>query len=202
LQIKNRKEDLQMRKIISFMHVSLDGFVTGQCGEMNWITMDDEIFEDAIALAATTDTVLYGRTSYQMMESYWPTVLANPRATKNELHHAQWIEDIQKIVFSTTLDKAYWNNTRLIKKNITEEIKKLKHQQGKSMTIFGSPRLTHSFMESGLIDEYRINVNPVILRTGIPLFKNINSRINLKLLKAKTFNSGVLGLAYEVKLNF
>jgi dihydrofolate reductase len=192
------KTNTQMRKIISFMHVSLDGFVAGLNGEMNWITMDDEIFEDAIALAATTDTAVYGRTTYQMMESYWPTVLINPTATKNELHHAEWVENINKIVFSTSLEKAEWNNTRLIRRNIKEEVTKLKQQPGKSMMIFGSPRLTHSFMQMGLIDEYRININPVLLGNGIPLFKNISDRINLKLLKAKIFESGVVGFHYSV----
>jgi dihydrofolate reductase len=90
-----------------------------------------------------------------------------------------------------------WNNSRLIKKNITEEIQKLKQQSGKNMMIFGSPRLTHSFMECGLIDEYRININPVILSHGIPLFKKIEDRTNLKLLKAKTFKAGVVGLYYK-----
>jgi dihydrofolate reductase len=195
------KPNIEMRKIISFMHVSLDGFVAGVNGEMNWITMDDEIFEDAIALAATTGTALYGRTTYQMMESYWPTVLTNPTSTKNEIYHADWVENVNKIVFSTSLEKVEWNNTRLIKKNIKEEVTKLKQESGKNMMIFGSPRLTHSFMQMGLIDEYRINVNPVLLGNGIPLFKNLSDRINLKLLKTRTFESGVTGLHYETKRN-
>jgi dihydrofolate reductase len=187
------------RRIISFMHASLDGFVAGLNGEMNWITMDDEIFEDAIALAAATDIALYGRNTYEMMESYWPSVLKSPEATKNELRHANWVENVNKIVFSTSLEKAEWNNTKLIKKNIVQEMVKLKQQPGSNMMIFGSPRLTHSFMQMGLIDEYRINVNPVVLGKGIPLFKDANDRINLRLLKAKTFESGVIGLHYETK---
>jgi len=186
-----------LRHIISFMHISLDGFVAGTRGEMDWITMDEEIFKDAIDLETSIDTALYGRTTYQMMESYWPTVRINPSATKDELHHAQWVENIPKIVFSKTLEKAEWNNTILIKENITDEMMKLKQQPGKNMMIFGSPGLIHSFMGLGLIDEYRINVNPVVLGNGIPLFKNIEERINLKLLKAKTFNAGVVGLHYE-----
>jgi len=193
------KTNKGMRKIISFMHVSLDGFVAGVNGEMGWITMDDEIFEDAIALAATTDTALYGRTTYQMMESYWPTVLTSAEATRNELHHADWVENINKIVFSRTLETAEWNNTILIRTNIREEVTKLKQQKGNSMMIFGSPRLTHSFMHMGLIDEYRININPIVLGSGIPLFKNISDQVNLKLLKVTAFESGVTGLHYAVK---
>jgi len=190
-----------MRKVISFMHASLDGFVAGLNGEMDWIIHDEEIFEDAIDLAGTTDAAIYGRTTYQMMESYWPTVLTLPSSTKNELHHAQWVEDIHKIVFSKTLEKAGWNNTTLIKENIIDEMRKLKRQPGKNMMIFGSPGLTHSFMQMDLIDQYRININPVVLGNGIPLFKNMNGKIRLKLLKTKMFNAGVVGLHYETERN-
>lgn len=185
------------RNVIAFMHVSLDGFAAGVNKEMDWIIMDDEIFEDAIGLASSADTALYGRTTYRMMESYWPTVLRNPMATKNELHHANWMENVNKLVFSTTMDRVEWNNTRLIKKNISGEIKSLKEQPGKKMMIFGSPGLTHSFMQMGLIDEYRINVNPVILGKGIPLY-SIQNKTTLKLIATKVFKSGVVGLHYKV----
>ena len=186
-----------MRKLISFMHASLDGFVTGPNGEMDWIIMDEEIFKDAIDLASTTDTALYGRKTYQMMESYWPTVLSNPQSNDLELQHACWVENIHKIVFSRTLQNVEWNNTQLIKENVAEKIYMLKQKQGKSMMIFGSPKLTHSFMRMNLIDEYRINVNPIVLGKGIPLFKNIDHAIDLKLLRTKKFNSGVVGFFYE-----
>jgi len=189
-----------MRKLISFMHVSLDGFVTGPGGEMDWIIIDEEIFKDSISFAATTDTVLYGRKTYEMMSGYWPGVLTNPNSTALELHYAEWIENIHKIVFSKTLKKAEWNNTRLIKENIVEKVPLLKQQDGKSMMIFGSPSLTHSFMQMNLIDEYRINVNPVVLGKGVPLFKNIDHMIDLKLLKTKKFNSGVVGFYYKQKI--
>src|SRR6185295_5361688 len=116
----------KMRNLVAFMHVSLDGFVTNTRGEMNWITIDDEIFKDAIMLADNADTALFGRVTYQMMESYWPTVLANDSSTELERQHAQWMEDTNKIVFSETLDKVTWNNTRLINKNISQEIINLK----------------------------------------------------------------------------
>jgi dihydrofolate reductase len=180
------------------MHVSLDGFVTGPRNEMNWIIMDDEIFRDATNLEET-DTALYGRVTYQMMESYWPTVLANASSTRLELQHAEWIERVDKIVFSNTLEKAEWNNAILIRKNIAEHVNKLKQQTGKNMMIFGSPTLTHSFMQWNLIDEYKLNVNPVILGTGTPLFENILERVNLKLLSEKKYQSGVIGLRYETR---
>lgn len=188
-----------MRKLISFMHVSLDGFVAAPNGEMDWIIMDDEIFKDAIDLASTTDTALYGRTTYQMMAAYWPTVLSNPLSNELELHHASWVECVHKIVFSKTLEKAEWNNTRLIKENVAEKILALKKQPGKNMMIFGSPKLTHSFMQMNLIDAYRINVNPVVLGNGTPLFKNIHQQLTLELLETKKFSSGVVGFYYEQK---
>ena len=187
-----------MRKVISFMHVSLDGFVSGPNDEMNWIIMDEEIFRDATELEHT-DTALYGRITYQMMEGYWPTVLSNPSSSQLELRHAEWVENVNKIVFSNSLDGVKWNNTRLIKENIVDEVMKLKEQPGKNMMIFGSPTLTHSFMRWDLVDEYKFNIHPVILGHGMPLFENIFQRINLRLLSEKKFKSGVIGVHYEAK---
>lgn len=195
--VSSSPHTLKMRKIILFIHASLDGFVAGPNGEINWITIDDEIFEDSNSLATTADTALYGRATYQMMESYWPTVSVNRNSTAAEIRHADWIENAKKIVFSRTLEKVEWNNSRLIKDNITREMIKLKQEPGMNMIIFGSPCLSHSFIERGLIDEYRININPVVLGAGIPLFKNTREWLNLRLLSAKTFRSGVVGLLYE-----
>jgi len=190
------KSKAKMRSLVAFMHVSLDGFVANQRGEMDWITIDDEIFKDAIASADDADTAVFGRVTYQMMESYWPTVLSNASSTKLELQHARWMEITSKIVVSATMDKVGWNNTRLIKENIAQEILKLKQRPGKNIIIFGSPRLTHSLMQWDLIDEYRININPVILGSGLPLF-SVAARSNLKLIEAKNFKSGVIGLHYK-----
>ncbi|HEV8506041.1 MAG TPA: dihydrofolate reductase family protein [Chitinophagaceae bacterium] len=196
LTITGTKAKSKMRSLVAFMHVSLDGFVANRRGEMDWITIDDEIFKDAIALTDITDTALFGRVTYKMMESYWPTVLSNDSSTELEVQHAKWMENTSKIVVSSTLDKVDWNNTRLIKENIVQEILELKHRPGKSIMIFGSPRLTHSFMQWDLIDEYRININPVILGGGIPLF-SVPARVNLKLMATKNFKSGVVGLHYK-----
>lgn len=185
-----------MRKVVLFMHASLDGFVGGPNGELDWISHDDEIFQDVTDMLEQVDAALYGRTTYQMMEGYWPTVPSNPASTPLELHHAQWVEQVDKIVFSTTLPGAEWNNTRLIKENIAEEIAQLKTRPGKDLMIFGSPRLSYAFMKLGLVDEYRINLNPVILGAGIPLFKDPQDRVNLQLRSAKTYACGVVGLRY------
>jgi dihydrofolate reductase len=194
--LAHTKFESKMRNLVAFMHMSLDGFVATQRGEMDWITIDDEVFKDAIMLADNTDTALFGRVTYQMMEGYWPTVLSNDSSTELEVRHAKWMENISKIVVSETLEKAGWTNTRLINENIPQEIIKLKQHPGKNIMIFGSPGLTHSFMQWDMIDEYRININPVILGGGIPMF-DIHTRIDLKLIATKMFRSGVAGLHYK-----
>lgn len=188
-----------MRKVVLFMHISLDGFAAGPNGELDWISYDQELEKYAEEVVSTVGAPLYGRVTYQMMESYWPTVLTNPSATQHEMEHARWVENIPKIVFSKTLDKVEWHNTRLIKDNIAEEVMKLKQQPGKDLVIFGSPGLTHTFMGLDLIDEYRLTVNPVILGRGMPIFKDFKARSDLKLLNTKTFGSGVVALHYETK---
>jgi dihydrofolate reductase len=185
------------RKVIAFLHVSLDGFVAGPNGEMNWIRMDDEIFANAQDLASEVDTALYGRTTFNMMKDYWPGVLLDETSTPRERQHAAWIENVEKVVFSRTIDPPEWNNTRLIRQNIPEEMARLKKADGGRMMIFGSPRLTHSFMQWNLIDEYRLNINPFILGRGIPLFGGDGGQVRLELLSSKTFSSGVVGLHYR-----
>jgi dihydrofolate reductase len=186
-----------MRKVVLFMHLSLDGFAADSNHGLNFLSYDEELQRYADELVKTVGSPLYGRTTYQLMESYWPTVLKKPDASKNALQHAQWVENVPKIVFSKTLKAATWNNTRLIKDNIAEEVKKLKQQPGKDLVIFGSPGLSATFMNLGLIDEYQLTVHPIILGNGISVFTNNTTRSSLKLLNAKTLKSGVLTLHYE-----
>ncbi len=186
-----------MRKLVLFMHLSLDGFAAGPHGELDWVSYDEELEKHAEDIVSTVGSPLYGRVTYQMMEGYWPTVLQDTAATKHDLDHARWVEDVEKIVFSETLEKVEWNNTRLIKDNIAEEVLKLKQQPGKDLVIFGSPGLARSLMQLGLIDAYRLTINPVILGSGIPLFADVEDKINLKLVNSRTFRSGVVALHYE-----
>jgi len=131
-----------------------------------------------------------------LMESYWPTVLKKPNASGHALEHARWVENVPKIVFSKTLTEVTWNNTRLIKDNIVEEVNKLKEQPGKDLAIFGSPGLASTFMNLGLIDEYKLTVHPIILGNGISAFTNNSRKNTLKLLESKTLKSGVITLHY------
>lgn len=186
-----------MRKVVLFMHVSLDGFAADPNRGLDFLSYDEELQRYADELVKTVGSPVYGRTTYQLMESYWPTVLKKPNAGKHALEHAQWVENVPKIVFSTTLNEVTWNNTRLIKGNVAEEVKKLKQQPGKDLVIFGSPGLSATFMNLGLIDEYKLTVHPIILGDGISVFKNNSVKSTLKLLDSKTLKSGVLTLHYE-----
>ena len=189
-----------MRKIISLIHLSLDGFAAGPNDELDWIAYDDELEQYAHSMQAMTDAVIWGRRTYEGMASYWLTVPGNPGSTAGELEHARFLENATKIVVSRTLDRIEWNNaqnTVLIKDNIAEEINKIKQQPGKDIWFLGSTMLAQTFMQLDLIDEYRFNINPTVLGKGKPLFAGVTRKIPLKLLEARAFKSGVTALRYE-----
>lgn len=190
-----------MRKLILLMHVSLDGFVAGPNGEMNWIKVDEELFEPVGKITDEADTALYGRVTYEMMENYWPTAAENPNATKHEIQHSLWYNKSLKIVFSRTMNLISENNRKVISDNIVKEIKELKGLPGKNLLLIGSPGLTQTFLQFQLIDEYYIYLNPIILDKGIPLFKHVGDSIKLNLLDVGRFKSGVVGLHYETRRN-
>ena len=182
-----------MRKVILFLMVSLDGYFEGPNQEIDWHNVDAEFNEFALSQTNDVDTLLFGRVTYQLMASYWPTEAAK----YDDPAVAERMNSLPKIVFSRTLDSVEWNNTRLIKDNVVEEITKLKQQPGKDIAIFGSSNLCVSLIKMGLIDEFRIMVNPIVLGDGHPLFNGLGGKLNLKLLKTKTFNSGNVLLYYQ-----
>jgi dihydrofolate reductase len=186
-----------MRKVILSNEVTLDGFFAGPNGELDWQTVDEESHQYAIDLLGHVDALLFGRVTYQLMADAWPAAATNPSTPKSDLEIADKMNNLPKIVFSKTLQEVKWNNSRLVKENIAEEISKMKQQPGKDMVIFGSGSIVSTFMQHGLIDEYRIIVNPVVLGNGNPLFKGINGKQNLKLLNTKVFDSGIVILFYE-----
>jgi dihydrofolate reductase len=187
-----------MRKLISFMHISLDGFVAGPNGEMNWIKVDEEIFDHVGERIGEGDTALYGRVTYEMMESYWPTAGDEPGASKHDIEHSKWYKKVHKVVLSQTIKEAGLTNTTVINDNLSERINKIKQQPGKDILVFGSPTATHSLIQQNLIGGYWLFVNPIILGTGIPLFVDIKDQIKLKLLTTRQFASGVTELNYIV----
>ncbi len=186
-----------MRKIISFMHISLDGFVAGPNGEMNWIKVDEDLFDHVGKRISEGDTALYGRVTYEMMESYWPTAGDQPDASKHDIEHSKWYASVHKVVLSKTMS-AGLANTTIIGDNLSHNIHKIKQQPGSDILLFGSPTATHSLIQQNLIDGYWLFVNPVILGKGIPLFTGIKDQINLRLVSTRQFNSGVTELNYTV----
>ena len=186
-----------MRHVILFSHVSLDGFTEGPDGELDWITVDDEGWDEVMALQETADAALFGRVNYEGFEAYWPTAAENPSATPYEVAHARWLEQADRVVFSKTLQTVTWKGTRIVRDDIAGAIASMKQQSGKNMWLFGGANIAQTLMKLGLIDEYRLMVNPVILGGGKPLFHGLTERIALKLVNAKTLHSGVVELHYQ-----
>jgi len=186
-----------MRKVIFLMHISLDGLVAGPNGEMDWLVYNDELEKYAHALHDSTDAVIYGRVTFQMMEGYFPTLLDNPESEGGDLKHAQYLDKVTKYVFSKTLTSSDWKNTVFIHDNLAEEMKRIKEQPGKDLWLLGSPMLAQEFMRLGLIDEYWLTLNPVILGNGKPLFAGLDNQINLKLLESRSLPGGMVVLRYE-----
>ena len=180
-----------MKKLIAAINMTLDGF----CDHTAMIA-DEEIHEHYNDLLRNAGTLIYGRITYQLMESYWPTVVKNPTGNKPMDDFAVLIDDLPKIVYSRTLKNVDWKNTKLKKEVIKEEVLALKQQAGKNIVV-GSPSLIVALAQLGVVDEYQLAVQPTVLGSGLQLFKNIRDRIDLKLLKTKTFGCGAVTLYYE-----
>lgn len=180
-----------MRKLIAAINMTLDGF----CDHTSMIA-DEEIHQHYNELLLNSGAIIYGRITYQLME-YWPTIVKNPTGNKPMDEFAVTMDNIPKVVFSRTLKKVEWRTARLAKKDIKEEVLELKQQAGKDILV-GSPSLIVALTNLNLVDEFQLCVHPVIAGKGLPLFKNINDSIKLKLLKTKAFNtSGSIVLYYE-----
>ena len=186
-----------MRKIILFMHTSIDGFAAGPNGEMDWIHVDDEIFDYAGAQTDLADTALYGRVTYQMMEAYWPTAAEKPGATRHDIKHSHWYNAVEKIVLSRTLEGESFKNTTIISGDFGEEIARFKRRSGKNIIIFGSPGAARSLLAKNLIDEFWFFVNPIVLGKGISCFSDVKETLKLKLESSHVFSSGVVCLLYS-----
>jgi len=188
-----------MGKIVLFMHVSLDGFAASKTGALDWVHVDQEIFDFVEQRIAKTDTALYGKVTFGMMESYWPTAADQPGASRHDKVHAAWYKHARKVVLSNTLNEKEFSNTRVIGKDYAVEIRELKKEAEGEILLFGSPGAAHSLLAADLIDECWLFVNPVLLSEGIPVFKGIKEKQELKLLKAKVFGSGVVCLQHEIQ---
>ena len=182
-----------MRKIIFQNMITLDGFFEGPNREIDWHVVDDEFNQYAINFCRSLDGLIFGRVTYEGMASYWPT----PEARRDDPIVTELMNRLPKVVFSRTLEKAGWENSRLVKGDAVQEINRLKQQPGKDLAIFGSANLATTLVQDNLIDEYRIFVNPVVLGAGTPLFQGVKDRLKLKLVSSKTFQSGLVLLIYQ-----
>lgn len=182
-----------MRNVIVSNLISLDGFISGPNGEIDWFGWDKELESYGKEQLGSMGAILFGRVTYELMASYWPTATA---ATNDQMI-IDAMNNLPKIVFSKTLEKVEWNNSRLVKDDIEGEVARLKREPGKDMVIYGSGSIVSALAQAGLIDEYRIFVNPVVLGSGKPLFKDIQSRLNLKHINTKTFGNGLVLICYR-----
>jgi dihydrofolate reductase len=182
-----------MRRVIFQMMLSLDGYYEGPNRQIDWHTVDEEFNDIAINFLNHVDILLFGRATYELMASYWPTAAA----TTDDPIVAEKMNTLSKIVVSQTMRKAEWNNTLLLDGNFRDELVKLKQQPGKDIAIFGSSDLALTLMDMDYIDEFRFFVSPVILGAGKPLFKGMRRRLHLKLTGTTQFRSGNVLLCYE-----
>lgn len=183
-----------MRKLLVFNTVTLDGYFTGIDGDMSWAHSDDaESNEFAAENAKGGGELVFGRITYEQMLQFWPT----PAAMQAEPVVAEQMNSLPKVVFSKTLDKATWNNTRLVHGNPVAEIPRMKKEPGLDMVIFGSGSIVAQLAAAGLIDEYQLVVKPIVLGAGRTLFESIKNKISLKRTTSRTFGNGNVLLGYE-----
>jgi dihydrofolate reductase len=183
-----------MRKLIVFNMVSLDGFFVDSKGDMSWAHKNDAEWNAFVSENASGSGVLvFGRITYDLMASYWPT----PMAMQNSPAVAKGMNDMPKIVFSRKLDKVSWSNTKLIKGDLAAEVRKLKQESGPDMVILGSGSIVSQLAQQNLIDEYQLAVNPIVLGKGRTLFEGLKEKLNLKLTKSRTFGNGTVFVCYQ-----
>ena len=176
-----------MRKLIVFNTVSLDGYFVDANGDMSWAHQRDQEWNAFTRENASGGGVLlFGRKTYELMVSYWPT----PIAMKNDPVVAEGMNNLSKVVFSKTLDRASWKNTKLVQGDLATEVRKLKNEPGDGMAILGSGSIVSQLASEGLIDEYQIVVNPVVLGRGRTMFESVSKKLNFKLLKTRAFKNG------------
>ncbi len=185
-----------MRKLVVFNNVTLDGYFSGMGGDISWAHKGNEDTEWNAFVAENASTggmLLLGRATYELMASYWPT----PAAIKNYPDVAEGMNNLPKVVFSRTLDKASWQHTKLVKGDLAGEVRAMKKEAGEHITILGSGSIVSQLAQEGLIDEYQVVINPVVLGNGRTMFDGIKGKLTLKLTKTRTFSNGNILVCYE-----
>ena len=183
-----------MRKLIVFNNITLDGYFTDANSDMSWAHQHDpEWLEFVQSNASGGGELLFGRKTYDLMASYWPTAMAS----KNDPVVAEYMNKLPKVVFSRTMDTADWNNTRVVKADIAAEITKMKSADGPGMAIFGSGTIVPQLAQESLIDEYQIAIHPIVLGAGRTMFAGLNRSLALKPTKTRLFAKGIIFSCYE-----
>jgi dihydrofolate reductase len=195
-----------MRRIVMFNRVTADGYFAGPGGNLDWAVPDAELDRSAVAAFPGTDTVLLGRRTYEMFEGFWPSAVddsgsaPNPHAAGQlspEMHAmAVWLNQTTKLVFSRSLEKVGWRNSRLIHQLDAREIEAMKRQPGKDMIVLGSGSIVSQLTQQGLIDEYQLAVSPVLIGSGRPLLREVSKRVKLDLVETRQYPSGNVMLRY------
>jgi len=188
-----------MRNIIALAHISLDGFMTGPDGEMDFIAFNDELADHTYPLMDSVDTAVYGRVTYQLMEGYWPTAGDASDADAHTKRHARWYAGVNKLVASRTLPASNDPTVRVVGDDIVGALRAEQQRAGGDLMIFGSPSLTRTLAAADLVDEWRITVHPAILGGGRSLFPKRDKRAPLELRSSKTFRTGVVAVHYVTK---
>jgi dihydrofolate reductase len=184
--------EVLMRKLSVFNLMTLDGYVSGVDGDISWHNVDAEFNDYAVQTTRMGHTLLFGRVTYELMTRYWPT----PEALKKDPIVAEHMNSAPKVVFSRTLKEALWNRTRLVSDDILAEIRRMKEQPGKDLTILGSGSIVAQATQADLVDEYEILLNPVILGKGKTMFDGVKERLKLRLTGSRTFANGNVLLHY------
>lgn len=188
-----------MKKVILFDHVSLDGFVAGPNGELDWVLIDNQMFDFVNKRTSKTNTALYGRVTWQMMDNYWPTAGKNPKASKHDIEHGEWYNKIDKIVLSKTIKSDPSKKVRVIGNDLVNEVNEIRNGSDGEILVFGSPRASHALEQNNLVDGMWLFVNPILLGKGISLFSGIKDQTKFKLDNTHTFDNGVVCLSYSKK---
>lgn len=183
-----------MRKLVVFNHVSLDGYFTDAKNDMSWAHKQDAEWNAfAEANAAGGGSLLFGRVTYDLMKSYWPT----PAALEQFPKIAERMNNLPKVVFSRTMDKPSWKNTEVVKGDIAAAVREMKESPGPDMALMGSGSIVSQLTQAGLIDVYQIVVNPIVLGSGRTMFEGVNKKVPLRLTEKRTFQNGNALLCYE-----
>jgi dihydrofolate reductase len=180
-----------VRRLVSFIGISLDGYYQGPNGEFDFANVDQEFYDFSNRQDAYIDTLMFGRETYELMAAYWPT------ATEDDPEVIEFMNSVPKVAVSTTLERADWTNTTLVSDDLAEYVKELKERPGKEIAMFGSVRLTASLLELGMVDELRVMVFPILLGRGASMFSTLNGRVPLELWRTTTFRSGNVLLVYR-----